>query len=70
VCRCDKRTTVTVTAQVKFTGIESTCYKNERMRGSVIEGSYQSEVSTIDGLGRNQDDGTISRISLKFTLSG
>jgi hypothetical protein len=27
-------------------------------------------VTTADGMGMNQDDGTISRMSLKFKLSG
>jgi hypothetical protein len=44
----------------------------ERMCGSVIEYHTRvcTEVMTEDGIGRNLDDGTISRMSLTFTPSG
>jgi hypothetical protein len=48
------------------------CMLPVRMCGSVIEYHTRicKEVTTEDEIGRNQDDGAISRISLTFTLSG
>jgi hypothetical protein len=47
-------------------------YRHAQMRESVIEYHTRvcKEVSTVDGKGRNEDDGPISRMSLMFTLSG